>query len=607
MDLDLLRNPPHGSTVRSFSGCWTCRLRRKKCAGKHPVCDICAALHITCHYGQDKPEWMDGGARQEEMAERLKREVKETAHRRRGERAVHISGGRDPVTEATTGELVVLPQELPKDVASPRCDLLAALQNVLSFRTELCPEESKLRLVADCTLGPNDNREIIALGRSDTILVTFYLEHLLPFLFPFYRPSLLEGGKAWILELMISSPIVRQATLCQSSYFFSLARGTPNHDVVWETVLTQTRDALVVLRHALQVINGSGIREHMHGAVRILASIIQVQRFELAVLSFNNWQTHLNAAVALFRQILDSTGIAEQAEPRTSFDAVMRLLGSSLFTLSAQGTQIPSADQAGFCFSSTLLILDDIIASTALQERPRLYEYHHSLLGGIDGNEPLINLEPVVGCQNWVLLQIGEIAVLDAWKQKCKKAGNLNVMELVHRATAIKNLLESHLTRLENSAVSIPKEGNSLLDILNTDYCQHSKTLASQSSLVTRVWAHAALIYLFVVVSGWQPASVDVRCHVGRLFELLTFQISPPALLRTMVWPFCVAGCLAEPAQETHLRGMVEALQPPSVFGNVRKALEIMENVWCNRDTEDVATRDLAMCFRSQGDLVLLV
>jgi hypothetical protein len=118
--------------------------------------------------------------------------------------------------------------------------------------------------------------------------------HLLPFLFPFYRPSLLEGGRAWILEMMISSPVVRQATLCQSSYFFSLTRGTANRDVVWETVLTQTRDAFGVLRQALQVIDGPGITEHLHGAVRIMTSIMQVQRFEIAILSFSNCQAHLD-------------------------------------------------------------------------------------------------------------------------------------------------------------------------------------------------------------------------------------------------------------------------------------------------------------------------
>jgi hypothetical protein len=74
-----------------------------------------------------------------------------------------------------------------------------------------------------------------------------------------------------------------------------------------------------------------------------------------------------------------------------------------------------------------------------------------------------------------------------------------------------------------------------------------------------------------------------------------------------MVWPFCVAGCLAAPEQEAQLREMVQALQPPSVFGTVRKALEVMESVWSKRRAGDTEIRDLATCFRSQGDLVLLV
>jgi hypothetical protein len=605
MDMDLPRGPRYGSTGRSYNGCWTCRLRRKKCNEKYPVCDGCAALYITCHYDQEKPEWMDGGVRQEEMAERLKREIKEKAHRRRGERTVHVSGDRVSgdrvsVAEAITGKLIVLPQRPPRDLATSLGDLLKATPDIHN-------DVNRPQRGADCTLTSKDVRESIPFGRSDTILLTFYLEHLLPFLFPFYRPSLLQGGRAWILEMMISSPVVRQATLCQSAYFFSLARGTANCDVVWETVLTQTRDAFEVLRQALQVIDGSGITEHLHGTVRIMTSIMQVQRFEIAIFSFNNCQAHLNAALALFRRLLDSPGAAEPVCPTSSFHAVINRLGPSSWILPAQGIQVPSAEQAAFRFSATLLILDDIIASTVLQEQPRLYKYHYGLLGNMDGTDPLIDLEAVVGCQNWALLQIGEIAVLDAWKQQRKRAGTLDVIELVHRATAIKDSLEAHLTQLETNPVIIPKEGSSLLDVFTAESCQQSRTSASQSSMATHVWAHAALIYLFVVVSGWQPASVDVRYHVGRIIEVVTCHISPPALLRTMVWPFCVAGCLAEPAQEAHLRGMVEALQPPNVYGMVRKALEIMENVWRNRDGGDFASRDLATCFRSQGDLILLV
>lgn len=148
-------------------------------------------------------------------------------------------------------------------------------------------------------------------------------------------------------------------------------------------------------------------------------------------------------------------------------------------------------------------------------------------------------------------------------------------MELVHRATVIKDSLQASLAQLENSLVIIPQEESSLLDIFTTNYSEESKPPASQSSLVTLVWAHAALIYLSVVVSGWQPASVDVRYHVGWIVELLTRQISPPTLLRTMVWPFCVAGCLAELAQEAHLRAVAKALQPQASSARYTRHLRL--------------------------------
>jgi hypothetical protein len=73
-----------------------------------------------------------------------------------------------------------------------------------------------------------------------------------------------------------------------------------------------------------------------------------------------------------------------------------------------------------------------------------------------------------------------------------------------------------------------------------------------------------------------------------------------------MVWPFCVAGCLAAREQEAQFRDMVQVLQPSTVFGTVHKALEIMEYAWMNR-LSALTDMDIATCFKSQGDLVLLV
>jgi hypothetical protein len=610
MDINGSAIPFHNGVRRSSNGCWTCRVRRKKCDEKHPACEACAALQITCHYEQEKPEWMDGGARQEKMTERIKCEIREkAAHRPRGQRTVYIDGNRVPTDQTTTDEPDGRPQELRWTPATPIIDPLVAIADNHQDRVEPSPKPSNTlpQRGADCAHISKEIGRSIPFERSDTILLMFYLEHLLPFLFPFYRPSIFQGGRAWILEMMISSPVVRQVTLCQSSYFFSLALDTTNHDRARDGVLTQTMDAFKVLRQSLHVIDGAGIAEHPHGAVRIMTSILQVQRFEIAVLSFGNCHSHLNAALALFKQLLACPSDVEPREVIPSFKAVIDRLGPPPQLCPTQSLRVPSAEQAAFCFSSALLILDDIIASSVLQEQPKLYEYHRSLLVGTDGTEPVIDLAAVIGCQNWVLLHIGEISVLDAWKQQCKRGRNLDVAVLVHRATIIKTSLEFHLEQLKGSPVATSEEKGSLLDILTADPSQHPTPPASQTPLVTRVWAHAALLHLSIVVSGWQPFSCDVRYHVSQILELLTHQTSPPAMLRTMGWPFCVAGCLAEPAQEARFRGLVWALQPRSMFGTAWKALEVMEAVWRGRDTEGVADWDLAACFTGNGGLALLV
>ncbi|KAI1270801.1 fungal-specific transcription factor domain-containing protein [Xylaria sp. FL0933] len=565
------------SAYRSSNGCWTCRLRRKKCDEQHPVCDGCGALNLTCHYGQEKPAWMDGGVRQEEMADLLRRKVKERGHRRVWNHSRSgLAGGTALNTRSTTA---------------------------YGQGAEPCPEalDGTFQRKGSCKFAPSEPYSS-AIGQSDdSVLIMFYMEHVFPFLFPFYQPPLLQGGRAWILKMVMTSPVVRQAALCQSSYFFLLSRGAAHGDPLWETVLKQTREAFEVLRQALQVISESNIAEHLHGAVRVMSSIMQVQRFEIAVLSLDNCQSHLNAALALFKQLLDSARAIEPSTVRSSFETVMNSLGTSSRSL-ALVEPFPSAEQAAFRFSSSLLIFDDIVASTVLQERPRLYEYYHGLLEDAHGTRPVIDLEDVVGCQNWVLVQIAEIAVLDAWKQRCKSSGTLDMLELVRRATAIKDSLETHLAMLEGYTASNYDEDNGVLDVLTA-----KSTTANQKPLVTLAWAHAALIYLSVVVSGWQPASVEIRFHVRRLIEVPVREISPPALLRTMVWPLCVAGCLAEPELATQFSGIIEALRPRSVFGTLQKALEVMENVWRNGNSGEAAGRDLAACFRNQGDLVLLV
>jgi hypothetical protein len=149
---------------------------------------------------------MDGAVRQREMAARLRLEIREKPHRRRAEHTVRISGDRISAAETTTS-------------TGNHHTAVTDIRNA----TERSPDASTNGLQHEPD--GNDARDSLVFGPSDAVLFMFYLDYLHPFLFPFYRPSILQGDRAWILDMFMSRLVVRQAALCQSSYvYFSHSR-----------------------------------------------------------------------------------------------------------------------------------------------------------------------------------------------------------------------------------------------------------------------------------------------------------------------------------------------------------------------------------------------
>lgn len=65
---------------RSTTGCWTCRVRRKKCDERPGKCATCAFLHLKCAGYGARPAWMDGSHREKQKVESLKNQIRR--HRR---------------------------------------------------------------------------------------------------------------------------------------------------------------------------------------------------------------------------------------------------------------------------------------------------------------------------------------------------------------------------------------------------------------------------------------------------------------------------------------------------------------------------------------------
>lgn len=656
------------SKPRSSEGCWTCRLRRKKCDEVRPVCMACDTLEISCLYSEVKPEWMDGAESQKVKADELKAEVKRKAAFRRERKYLQsIENGIEDLSMTNVSEFGIASSINGSDEAQGRrfssqagaanstspgsSNESANTSQPSSVSMQPAPgmkefnfpfvngvddfsSGSRLPYQSSSCLSQNFERELNS--------VMMYLDYVFPFQFPFYRPPLLQSGRGWLLVLLLRDRTLFHISLSLASYYFSvvLANTTEGHDSCkvsnLEELVKQQDLALKEMQKDMCEINERGIRGYLRESARVMESMIQLLCFEVAIGQTGNWQMHLEAAMILFEQINEAHAVPG-SDRMFCWTSILEQLASDAMrpTPEFNGHSPWNADQAAIRFFTSYMLYADIIASTALEKPPRLQKWHPLLLQPLSpeisaahGNThnrdiPALNLEEFIGVQNPTMILIGRISALAAWKKEMKQTGQLSVVELVGRATQIETDLRGYITCIDagaglldmntiNMCVSEGHNPQTLtvapnpLDVLGQ--YQHGQMSTVTTLWVTRIWAQAALTYLSVVVSGWQPGSPEIRESVGNTISLLS-HLPTAACLRTAVWPFCIAGCLAMPEQEHVFRGMVSGMGSLEIFGTIKEALAIMENVWANRAHIEKAgdTWDFAASLRSLGQSALLV
>ena len=57
---------------RMSSGYWTWRVRKKRCDGYPSRCNACSRLGLKCDDDGSKPEWKDGGIKENKYRQQLK-------------------------------------------------------------------------------------------------------------------------------------------------------------------------------------------------------------------------------------------------------------------------------------------------------------------------------------------------------------------------------------------------------------------------------------------------------------------------------------------------------------------------------------------------------
>ncbi|KAH6999623.1 fungal-specific transcription factor domain-containing protein [Ilyonectria destructans] len=567
--------------------CWTCRLRRKKCDGARPVCGSCAALEITCHNGLEKPGWMDGAAEQKAMAETMKRQIKKRSGVRRE-------------TRGTTSNAFVVTLQQDYETATDTTDTTDSsaansqpqapsinLPIPSSAGASASSTASVLDLTREHTLEPFNPSDPSSSKGWELDYVMIYLDYVFPFLFPFYQPPLVGTGRAWLLTFIRQNDAVFHSILSLSSYFLTVGLKDVfpgKHSfckwTVWEQTLKQADLSFEMIHKELDEVSQRVTQQELIEKARLMESIIQLLIFESFLSNSTNWDLHLKPAVTLFQNIIGE--YSSSAEQSLSF-ALHAMSWPSRVT-GFIDRPLWNTDQAAFRFFTAVLIYVDIVASTSVGREPFLKDHHAHLVTSDNAQDVsvAIDVSSFVGCQSWALLAVGEIASLSVWKKEMRRGGRLSVVELVERAKPISQILEEGLAAL------------------------YANSSARISGVITRIWAHAALIYLFTTISGWQPASDTIRQNVSAILELLS-EVKSGAQLRASAWPICVAGCLAHTDDETKFRELLADVGDQQALNTLREAGEIMQAVWENQEKTGHETWDLEYCLQILGRPVLLI
>lgn len=593
--------------VRSNNGCWTCRLRRKKCDEGRPVCESCRSLEITCYSEDEKPDWMDGGPKQKEMAEKIKAQVKKQASQRRdrkymemleaGTRDVDLGGDHKIADVGMLGASDTDPTSGHEMGSTP------SSSNTSGNSPPEIPWHSQFLV--------NQEDPSSSTGANTEVhFAMIYLDYVFPYLFPYYRPPILAGGRGWILDVLQCNKSVWHTAISLASYFFSivLANGDKQHEECTNRMVRQLQGHLELglreLQREMCAINAPGYRATPTERLLVMQGILQMLIFEIATSNKENWRMHLDAAIAMFLQIV--------SKPE-NWTEVINALYSQKWPPPSIGIRRPfSTNQAALRFFTANIFYIDVMSSITLERAPQLHAYQSHVIPGCDKGirDPVsagpLFMEEFLGFHNWVIQILGDVAALDAWKKQQKKKGSLSTSELVQRGKVIEDAIKAGLNLMEQEAQGKPVQACYSVAADPMPSLQLGKSEEHPGLLVhNMIWLQAILTYLYVVISGWQPGCPEIRYSVSTMTTLLT-GLSQGTCLRTLVWPFCIAGCLSPVEDEEKYRTLVQQMGPMKVFGTVKEAMDVMEKVWSQRNEIDESW-DVARCLKILGHGALLI
>ncbi|KAK8041681.1 hypothetical protein PG993_006204 [Apiospora rasikravindrae] len=630
-------------TQRTKSGCWTCRLRRKKCSEGGPPCGTCEARQIFCHgYGR-KPDWKDKGEKERQEAMRLQLEARGNEVR---DTAVpsdrpSSSSSRNKARDAAVGP------EPPSTVSSPP---LASRQPTgpeeIFFNMDWSPEmassfSNDFTFFSSPTanIGDNDDLEVqqpvlfadnpannamsagserlssdagsslhdlplsIATTESQSRvdkemdLIMHYISH-------FCSSNMSTGPRAsstsrgWLLFVLTRSPAFYNASLGISAYqqhHTSPQDDTPQsglyHD--YQEYRSQAARLFSVLKHC-------GICSFPG---EDLVCAVQLSRLEALAGNIQNCQSYMASA----KSAMLSGERMEMTRPDPPDTSVIpRPLSplSSILSSTSTGNKKPpkstsfgsAMERKAIAVSQCLVVWNDLLACSIQKKVPAAHETYPTWFSD---TESMALLQETTGCEPWVLKAISDTTLLETWRKDQEARGALSIRALAGRADKIEAAVADGIQRIAPAGPGSPAVPPSS----QTSGRRASSASSSSGSpnhvpshTHTSIFAHAVTTYLHIVVSGPKPGISEIGHSIDRAIESwkafldLLLALPPPAAgtIREwpLAWPLCTTASLATGAQRDFFRGMMADL---SSSGS-DKTKTMMMTPWAARTVSECKT-----------------
>ena len=254
------------SQIRSTTGCWICKLRKKKCDEAKPACSACTSLKLECSGYGVRPEWMDGGTLEKEMTSKIRDTVKQVTSQKK--RAAMQQRQRPAEDQIWMGYQFSDPRLFNPLLTPPQ----SSSPHVAST------PQGKPLLLDGPPINPTPAEAAAYILRNESVLLMHYLENVFPSQFQFFRPSFEEGGRGWLLDLLMQTKPLYHAALSLAAYHrqmtYCLRGGMSKSCFTQEALHLQYDVAITELRLFLQPGNVCDLQQSLKCRIQLMCSIV---------------------------------------------------------------------------------------------------------------------------------------------------------------------------------------------------------------------------------------------------------------------------------------------------------------------------------------------